>query len=98
MHTQVKEMSFDTKFKLQKLQEFWISRASAEQRKGRAGKQGQTLPDTALTGIINGGDLGSMTTNWTLKLLHASKGLCVFTEVAAPVWAQFCCWVTFIMF
>lgn len=34
----VKEMSFDPKYKMQRLQEFWISRASAEQRKGRAGK------------------------------------------------------------
>ena len=34
----VKEMSFDPKCKMQRLQEFWISRASAEQRKGRAGK------------------------------------------------------------
>ena len=33
----VKEMSFDPKCKMQRLQEFWISRASAEQRKGRAG-------------------------------------------------------------
>ena len=34
---QVKEMSFDPKYKMQRLQEFWISRASSEQRKGRAG-------------------------------------------------------------
>ncbi|KAL7870640.1 hypothetical protein SRHO_G00081370 [Serrasalmus rhombeus] len=36
----VKEMSFDPKAKMQRLQEFWISRASAEQRKGRAGRTG----------------------------------------------------------
>lgn len=36
----VKEMSFDAKAKMQRLQEFWISRASAEQRKGRAGRTG----------------------------------------------------------
>ncbi|XP_059177423.1 probable ATP-dependent RNA helicase DHX34 isoform X2 [Physella acuta] len=36
----VKEMSFDPKYKMQKLQEFWISRASSEQRKGRAGRTG----------------------------------------------------------
>ncbi|KAM9039840.1 putative ATP-dependent RNA helicase DHX34 isoform 1-T4 [Sarcophilus harrisii] len=36
----VKEMSFDPQAKLQRLQEFWISRASAEQRKGRAGRTG----------------------------------------------------------
>ncbi|OWF54057.1 probable ATP-dependent RNA helicase DHX34 isoform X1 [Mizuhopecten yessoensis] len=36
----VKEMNFDPKYKMQKLQEFWISRASAEQRKGRAGRTG----------------------------------------------------------
>lgn len=30
-------MSFDSSAKMQRLQEFWISRASAEQRKGRAG-------------------------------------------------------------
>lgn len=34
----VKEMSFDSKYKMQRLEEFWISRASAEQRKGRAGE------------------------------------------------------------
>ena len=33
----VKEISYDPKYKMQRLQEFWISRASAEQRKGRAG-------------------------------------------------------------
>ncbi|XP_058051146.1 probable ATP-dependent RNA helicase DHX34 isoform X2 [Ahaetulla prasina] len=36
----VKEMSYDSKAKLHRLQEFWISRASAEQRKGRAGRTG----------------------------------------------------------
>ncbi|KAJ6663570.1 hypothetical protein lerEdw1_009649 [Lerista edwardsae] len=36
----VKELSYDPKAKLQRLQEFWISRASAEQRKGRAGRSG----------------------------------------------------------
>ncbi|XP_013379582.1 probable ATP-dependent RNA helicase DHX34, partial [Lingula anatina] len=36
----VKEMSYDPKYKMRKLQEFWISRASAEQRKGRAGRTG----------------------------------------------------------
>ncbi|CAL1571021.1 unnamed protein product [Knipowitschia caucasica] len=36
----VKEMSYDPKAKMQRLQEFWISRASSEQRKGRAGRTG----------------------------------------------------------
>ncbi|KAL7980646.1 hypothetical protein Chor_001800 [Crotalus horridus] len=36
----VKELSYDSKAKLHRLQEFWISRASAEQRKGRAGRTG----------------------------------------------------------
>lgn len=36
----MKELSYDPKAKLQRLQEFWISRASAEQRKGRAGRSG----------------------------------------------------------
>ncbi|XP_035824394.1 probable ATP-dependent RNA helicase DHX34 isoform X2 [Aplysia californica] len=36
----VKEMSFDPKYKMRRLQEFWISRASSEQRKGRAGRTG----------------------------------------------------------
>ncbi|XP_066993061.2 probable ATP-dependent RNA helicase DHX34 isoform X2 [Anabrus simplex] len=36
----VKEMSYDPACKLQRLKEFWISRASAEQRKGRAGRTG----------------------------------------------------------
>ena len=34
------EISYDPKYKMQRLQEFWISRASAEQRKGRAGRTG----------------------------------------------------------
>lgn len=34
----VKEMSYDAASHTQKLKEFWISRASAEQRKGRAGR------------------------------------------------------------
>ncbi|XP_039739114.1 putative ATP-dependent RNA helicase DHX34 isoform X2 [Pteropus medius] len=36
----VKEMSYDPQAKVQRLQEFWISQASAEQRKGRAGRTG----------------------------------------------------------
>ena len=36
--SQVKEMSFDSEAKMQRLREFWISQASAEQRKGRAGE------------------------------------------------------------
>ena len=36
----VKEMSFDSTCKMRRLQEFWISRASSEQRKGRAGRTG----------------------------------------------------------
>nr|CAD7574761.1 unnamed protein product [Timema californicum] len=36
----VKEMSYDPLCKMQRLKEFWISRASAEQRKGRAGRTG----------------------------------------------------------
>ena len=33
-------MSYDSSCKMRKLQEFWISRASSEQRKGRAGRTG----------------------------------------------------------
>ncbi|XP_054718318.1 probable ATP-dependent RNA helicase DHX34 [Uloborus diversus] len=36
----VKEMSYHPICHMQRLQEFWISRASAEQRKGRAGRTG----------------------------------------------------------
>ncbi|XP_071450187.1 probable ATP-dependent RNA helicase DHX34 [Hetaerina americana] len=36
----VKEMNYDPTTKMQRLKEFWISRASAEQRKGRAGRTG----------------------------------------------------------
>uniref|UniRef100_A0A336JZV4 RNA helicase n=1 Tax=Culicoides sonorensis TaxID=179676 RepID=A0A336JZV4_CULSO len=36
----VKEMSYDAECKMQRLKEFWISQASAEQRKGRAGRTG----------------------------------------------------------
>ena len=39
----VKEMSYDPQAKLQRLQEFWISQASAEQRKGRAGRTGPSV-------------------------------------------------------
>lgn len=33
----VKEMSYDAVTRMQRLKEFWVSQASAEQRKGRAG-------------------------------------------------------------
>lgn len=33
-------MSYDPSTKMQRLKEFWISKASAEQRKGRAGRTG----------------------------------------------------------
>ncbi|XP_060804525.1 probable ATP-dependent RNA helicase DHX34 [Amyelois transitella] len=36
----VKEMSYDSTTKMQRLKEFWISQASADQRKGRAGRTG----------------------------------------------------------
>lgn len=36
----VKEMHYDPKIRMHKLQEIWVSKASAEQRKGRAGRTG----------------------------------------------------------
>lgn len=36
----VKEMTYDPNYKMQRLKELWISKASAEQRKGRAGRTG----------------------------------------------------------
>ncbi|KAH8274879.1 hypothetical protein KR044_002300 [Drosophila immigrans] len=36
----VKEMSYDTSCKGQRLKEFWVSQSSSEQRKGRAGRTG----------------------------------------------------------
>ena len=36
----VKEMYYDAKIRMQKLQEIWVSKASAEQRAGRAGRTG----------------------------------------------------------
>ena len=36
----VKEMAYDPITKMRRLKEFWVSRASAEQRKGRAGRTG----------------------------------------------------------
>lgn len=36
----MKEMAYDAACKMQRLKEFWISKASAEQRKGRAGRTG----------------------------------------------------------
>lgn len=35
----VKEMSYDPVLRVQRLKEFWVSKASAQQRKGRAGIQ-----------------------------------------------------------
>ena len=37
--SQVKEMGYDSHTKMNRLQEFWISQASSEQRKGRAGEK-----------------------------------------------------------
>ena len=34
-------MGYDAQAKMRRLQEFWISKASAEQRKGRAGMSNQ---------------------------------------------------------
>lgn len=53
--SQVKEMSFDSEAKMQRLREFWISQASAEQRKGRAGKSLPSVSDftSLITCIIN---------------------------------------------
>ena len=39
----VKEMTYDPVCKMLRLKEFWVSRASAEQRKGRAGRTGMFL-------------------------------------------------------
>lgn len=36
----MKEISYDQSSKMQRLKEFWISKASADQRKGRAGRTG----------------------------------------------------------
>lgn len=36
----MKEMIYDSSCKLQRLKEFWVSKSSAEQRKGRAGRTG----------------------------------------------------------
>ncbi|KAG5680272.1 hypothetical protein PVAND_009791 [Polypedilum vanderplanki] len=36
----MKEMTYDPNYKMQRLKEMWISKASAEQRKGRAGRTG----------------------------------------------------------
>ncbi|XP_014259416.1 probable ATP-dependent RNA helicase DHX34 [Cimex lectularius] len=36
----MKEMSYDATCKMSRLKEFWVSKASAEQRKGRAGRTG----------------------------------------------------------
>ena len=42
-------MSYDSQAKMRRLQEFWISRASAEQRKGRAGLQSFVLSSNLLS-------------------------------------------------
>ena len=47
-------MSFDSTAKMQRLQEFWISRASAEQRKGRAGESNMHSLSTFKTNLEQG--------------------------------------------
>lgn len=50
LYYQVKEMGYDAQAKMRRLQEFWISKASAEQRKGRAGISLATIFSCALCG------------------------------------------------
>ena len=64
-YNQVKEMSYDTKYKMQKLQEFWISRASSEQRKGRAGMKKHRT--TVILGIILGAGYNVQIANKTFE-------------------------------
>lgn len=42
----VKEMSYDASCKGQRLKEFWVSKSSSEQRKGRAGRTGPGVSTT----------------------------------------------------
>lgn len=44
----VKEMSYDASCKGQRLKEFWVSKSSSEQRKGRAGRTGPGVSTTSL--------------------------------------------------
>lgn len=45
----VKEMSYDASCKGQRLKEFWVSKSSAEQRKGRAGRTGPGVSSYSFT-------------------------------------------------
>ena len=53
MALQVKEMGYDAQAKMRRLQEFWISKASAEQRKGRAGAD-MSMHESHENGLCDG--------------------------------------------
>ena len=55
---QVKEMGYDAQAKMRRLQEFWISKASAEQRKGRAGADARIPQELLLTFCVMVGRTG----------------------------------------
>jgi HrpA-like RNA helicase len=58
----VKEMAYDSQTKMNRLQEFWISQASSEQRKGRAG--GRRTHDVLTANVGR---------NMTMILLHSQE-------------------------
>ncbi|PAA56349.1 hypothetical protein BOX15_Mlig018921g1 [Macrostomum lignano] len=62
----VKELSWDASSRMQRLQQFWISKASAEQRKGRAGRTG---PGVAFR-LYSEQDLAAMQEYSTPELLR----------------------------
>ncbi|XP_075158429.1 putative ATP-dependent RNA helicase DHX34 isoform X2 [Haematobia irritans] len=76
----VKEMSYDSSCKGQRLKEFWVSKSSAEQRKGRAGRTG---PGNALTPDEKITALGKSLSNLPVDISIGKMLLmgCVFPDV-----------------
>jgi hypothetical protein len=56
-------MGYDASTRMMRLQEYWISRASAEQRKGRAGRTGP--------GMVNGQKVIFCCNGWFLVILFS---------------------------
>jgi len=71
----VKEMSYDAQYKMKKLHEFWISRASAEQRKGEVhdGCLWENFTPSKCIVVLKGNPVLSTTPRWPSPLNNASN-------------------------
>lgn len=74
----VKEMSYDASCKGQRLKEFWVSKSSSEQRKGRAGRTGPGV-STIDTSLYSQGIIASISFRplGLLSPLHAKTVRCL---------------------